>query len=88
MVEAKDTLHASSSKSSLEMAYQENDYRYYMGYISTEAAVWAATGIFVVAAIITPTPDIVTQTMFAVPMILLYLLSVLIAKIFGPKDTD
>jgi len=49
---------------------------------------YAVVLIFVVAAIITPTPDIVTQTMFAVPMILLYLLSVLIAKIFGPKSTE
>lgn len=49
---------------------------------------YAIVLIFVVAAIITPTPDIVTQTMFAVPMILLYLLSVLIAKIFGPKNED
>jgi sec-independent protein translocase protein TatC len=30
--------------------------------------------IFVVAAVITPTPDIVTQCVFALPMILLYLL--------------
>jgi sec-independent protein translocase protein TatC len=41
--------------------------------------------IFVVAAIITPTPDIATQTVFAVPMILLYLLGVVVAAIFGKK---
>jgi sec-independent protein translocase protein TatC len=46
---------------------------------------WAVLGIFVVAAIITPTPDIATQTVFAVPMILLYLLGVVIAAIFGKK---
>ena len=46
---------------------------------------WAVLGIFVTAAIITPTPDIATQTVFAVPMILLYLLGVLVAAIFGRK---
>jgi sec-independent protein translocase protein TatC len=40
---------------------------------------------FVVAAIITPTPDLVTQTILAVPMIALYLVSILIAWIFGRK---
>ena len=30
--------------------------------------------IFIIAAVITPTPDITTQCVFAVPMILLYLL--------------
>ena len=37
---------------------------------------WAVLIIFVVAAIITPTPDIVNLTLFAVPTILLYLLGV------------
>lgn len=46
---------------------------------------WAVLGIFVTAAVITPTPDIATQTVFAVPMILLYLLGVLVAAIFGRK---
>jgi sec-independent protein translocase protein TatC len=40
---------------------------------------------FVVSAIITPTPDVVTQTFLAVPMIVLYLFSVVIAWIFGKK---
>src|SRR5664280_1044396 len=39
--------------------------------------------IFIVAAIITPTPDIPTQCVFALPMIGLYLLGVLVAWIFG-----
>lgn len=47
---------------------------------------YAVVIIFVIAAVITPTPDIITQSMFAVPMMLLYLLSILIAKIVGPKD--
>jgi sec-independent protein translocase protein TatC len=39
--------------------------------------------IFVAAAIITPTGDMVTQTIFAAPMIALYLLSVGIAWLVG-----
>ena len=45
--------------------------------------------IFVAAAVITPTGDMVTQTIFAAPMIALYLLSIAIAWIFGrvrPSD--
>lgn len=41
---------------------------------------------FVIAALITPTPDIVTQTLFAGPIIGLYLLGVLVAWIFGRRD--
>lgn len=48
---------------------------------------WAVLAIFIIAAIITPTPDIPTQTVFAVPMIGLYLLGVLVAWLFG-KRTD
>ena len=39
--------------------------------------------IFVAAAIITPTGDMVTQTIFAAPMIALYLLSIGVAWVFG-----
>jgi len=46
---------------------------------------YAIVIIFIIAAVITPTPDIATQSMFAVPMILLYLLSILIVKISGSK---
>ena len=50
---------------------------------------WAVLVIFVVAAIITPTPDIATQTVFAVPMMLLYLLGIGVAALFGKKrDAD
>ena len=49
---------------------------------------YAVVIIFIIAAIITPTPDVITQSMFAVPMILLYLLSILIAKFVGPKDEE
>lgn len=39
--------------------------------------------IFVAAAVLTPSGDMVTQTIFAAPMIALYLLSILVAWIFG-----
>jgi sec-independent protein translocase protein TatC len=41
--------------------------------------------IFIVAAVITPTGDMVTQTVFAAPMVGLYLLSILIAWLVAPK---
>jgi sec-independent protein translocase protein TatC len=40
---------------------------------------------FVAAAVLTPAPDAVTQTMLAVPMYLLFELGVLGARIFGRK---
>ncbi len=40
---------------------------------------------FVIAAIVTPTPDMVTQAALAVPMILLYLIGVGVAYLFGKK---
>lgn len=46
---------------------------------------YAVLVIFVVAAIITPTPDIATQSVFAVPMIALYLFGVLVAWLFGKR---
>jgi sec-independent protein translocase protein TatC len=42
---------------------------------------------FVVAAVVTPTPDAVTQASLAVPMILLYLIGVLVSWLFGKKVT-
>ena len=41
--------------------------------------------IFVVAAVVTPTGDMMTQTIFAAPMVGLYFLSILIAWVVGPK---
>src|SRR3954449_7746854 len=41
--------------------------------------------IFIVAAVITPTGDMMTQAIFAAPMVGLYLLSIVIAWIVGPK---
>lgn len=47
---------------------------------------YAVLVIFVIAAIITPTPDIPTQCAFALPMCALYLLGVLLAWIFKKRD--
>ena len=44
---------------------------------------YAVILIWIVAAILTPTPDIVTQAMMAVPLMLLYELSIFGARIFG-----
>lgn len=46
---------------------------------------WAVLLSFIVAAVVTPTPDMVTQTLLALPMIGLYLLGVIVAAIFGKK---
>jgi len=47
---------------------------------------YAILVIFIIAAIITPTPDIATQCVFAFPMIGLYLLGVGTAWIFRKRD--
>lgn len=44
---------------------------------------YAVLIIFIIAAIITPTPDMVTQSALAVPMVLLYLLGIGISFLFG-----
>jgi len=41
--------------------------------------------IFVAAAVITPTGDMMTQAIFAAPMIGLYVMSIMIAWVVGPK---
>ncbi len=46
---------------------------------------YAVLAAFVIAAIITPTPDIITQSIVAVPMIALYGLSILIAMTVGKR---
>ena len=45
---------------------------------------WAILVIFVLAAVLTPTPDVVTQTVFAAPMIVLYLISIVLAFFAAP----
>lgn len=56
------------------------DYRFLLRHFR-----WAVLAIFIVAAIITPTPDIPTQCVFAFPMIGLYLIGVVVAFLFGKK---
>ena len=46
---------------------------------------YAVLAIFVIAAVITPSGDMVTQTIFAAPMLGLYAISILIAWIVTPK---
>lgn len=46
---------------------------------------YAVLIIFVAAAILTPTGDVVTQSLMAGPMFALYLLSILIAWVFGKR---
>ena len=41
--------------------------------------------IFIIAAVITPTGDMMTQTIFAAPMVILYIISIVIAWVVGPK---
>ncbi len=40
---------------------------------------------FIIAAVVTPTPDMVTQAALAIPMILLYLIGIGVAFLFGKK---
>ena len=46
---------------------------------------YAVLIIFVVAAVITPSGDMMTQTIFAAPMLALYLLSIVIAWVVNPR---
>ena len=50
-----------------------------------QKAKYAIVGSFIIAAVVTPTPDMVTQTALAVPMIVLYFLGVGVAYVFGKK---
>jgi sec-independent protein translocase protein TatC len=46
---------------------------------------YAVVLAFVIAAVVTPTPDMVTQSALAIPMILLYLIGIAVAFMFGKK---
>jgi sec-independent protein translocase protein TatC len=46
---------------------------------------YAVLIIFILAAVITPSGDMITQTIFAAPMLVLYALSILIAWLVAPK---
>jgi len=50
-----------------------------------ESRGYAVVGIFVVAAVITP-PDVVSQLMLAIPMMLLYEVGILASRWLAPRD--
>lgn len=62
-----------------------------MGLITDKSLIsffrYAIIIIFALAAILTP-PDVITQSLMAMPLILLYALSILIAKIVNPYKQD
>jgi len=47
---------------------------------------YSILGIFIIAAIITPTPDIVNMCIFAAPMLALYVLSIALAWLVHPSQ--
>jgi sec-independent protein translocase protein TatC len=49
---------------------------------------YAVLVVFIIAAVITPTPDPINQTILAVPMIALYALGILIAFVFGKERKE
>ena len=49
---------------------------------------WAVLIIFIVAALITPTPDVFNLMLFALPTIALYLLGIGVAAVFGRKREE
>ncbi len=49
---------------------------------------YAVIIIWVVAAVLTPTPDIVTQAMMAIPLMLLYEISIIGARVFGRSSPE
>jgi sec-independent protein translocase protein TatC len=49
---------------------------------------YAVLAIFVLAAVITPSADIMTQLVFAVPMLVLYIVSIFVALIFGKRKRE
>jgi sec-independent protein translocase protein TatC len=46
---------------------------------------YAILGAFVVAAVLTPTPDIFNQTLMAGPLIILYEVGIISARLFGRR---
>lgn len=49
---------------------------------------YAILVIFIIAAVVTPSPDPWNQTIFAAPMVGLYLLSIGIAWVVAPKRKE
>jgi len=48
---------------------------------------YAFLAVFVVSAVLTP-PDVMSQLMMAVPLLILYEISIIVARIFGKKQVD
>lgn len=46
---------------------------------------YAVIGIAIIAAILTPTPDVFNQALMGVPLYILFEISIVVLKIFGPK---
>jgi sec-independent protein translocase protein TatC len=44
--------------------------------------------VFILAAAVTPSPDLLTQVLTAIPLIGLYELSILLARFFGKKKKE
>jgi sec-independent protein translocase protein TatC len=47
---------------------------------------YSVLGIFIIAGIITPTPDIMSMCIFAAPMLILYLISIGVAYMVHPNQ--
>jgi sec-independent protein translocase protein TatC len=48
---------------------------------------YAVVLIFIIAAILTPTPDIINQSLLAGPMLLLYVVSIGVAYLWRRRDS-
>ncbi len=63
-----------------------------MGVVSAQTLAknrkYAILAAFIVAAVLTPTPDAFNQTLMALPMIILYEIGIIGARIFGRKRTS
>ena len=63
-----------------------------MGFVTTKTLAknrrYSVLIAFVIAAILTPTPDVFNQTLMAVPMIVLYEVGILASKIFAVKQAE
>src|SRR5579863_9354227 len=64
----------------------------FMGIMSPEFMIknfrYSILVIFIIAAIVTPTPDIVNMCVFAAPMLVLYALSIGVAYVVHPKQRE
>jgi len=63
-----------------------------MGIVTTKTLAknrkYAVLVAFILAAVLTPTPDIFNQTLMAVPIIVLYEVGILVSRIFVRKRTE